>query len=973
MSLFPKAIERIIDKFPRKVSPKMLLREAIAVMGKEENIDPIAIDLQYPLQPTFQRSSYFVVLENEKLLGLLTPQDVVQWLAQGLDLENTRVEKVLTRSPITVLPSQLTDLVSLGQFFQQHSFPYLPIVDEQERCLGVISEYHLHQQIPPELLTLTPAFSERSSKLEPLRDFNQAPFCQLTLINSQNYLNTIVSNISEGILILSQHGEIVFANRAASEMFNLPTEQLIGVDLGIPINTDKLFEMEILRRNGEIGIGEVQVVPVIWDQQSRYLISLRDITARTEANNELWQSQERYRMLTEVVPNLVWLTDDEGNIAEINQRTQQYLGQSLIEIREKGWFHAIHPDDLPLAKESALRAEALKEAYSLEYRLRRADGVYRWHLVQVLPIWDELEQTTRWLGSCTDIEDLKQTESLLQQKAEQESLIKNITQRIRESLDLKAILNTTVEEVRRVLQADRVVVYQVFPGGTGAIIAESVAEGWLPILNVTLPLDIFPEQNYEPYAKGRIFALDNRDDTAIIDCLADFLKEIQVKAELVVPIIQKDQLWGLIVAHQCSSPRHWQELEINILRQIALQLAIAIQQSELYEQLQHELQRRRMIEAERQKLDLVVENSSEFMAVADLNGQLVFLNRAGQYLIGLEDPNLIRRISILDFFQSQERSLIQDEVLPRIFRKGQWEGELHLTHFQTGQTIPVLCNAFLIKDPKTEQPTHIAGVIRDITRIKQAEREIIKALEKEKELNDLRSRFITMASHEFRTPLSIINSSAGIMSTYHERLSEEKKQQHLQRIQDSVQHMTALLDDVLMMSRAEAEKIAFNPQPLNLIAFCQDLVTELQLNSHEHAIIFNLQNTVHDSSHEPRSLIVELDPKLLRQIFINLLSNAIKYSPKGGNIAFNLKINENHLIFEVKDQGIGIPTDDLTQLFTAFHRATNTGNIQGTGLGLAIVKRCVDLHQGIIDVESNLGQGTVFTVTLPRTYPTGCD
>ncbi|MEB3309311.1 MAG: PAS domain S-box protein [Snowella sp.] len=968
MSLVPKAIERIIDKFPRKISRNTLLRDAIAIMGKEENTEFPPTLAPSPDTPPLPPFSYLVVLENEKFWGLLTSQDVVRWVTQGIDLDKTRLHEVLTRSTTILPPSQLTDLVNLLQFFQQHSLQYLPIVDQSEGCVGVISGQSLYQNIAPELLYCAAKTSDTTTNLDLLPVPNDCASIELTLQTNQNYLDTIVSNISEGILILSQDGEIIFANRAAGEMFSLPTEQLVGVNLGIPINSEKLFEMEILRRNGEVGIGEVQVVPVVWDQRSRYLISLRDITARTEANNELWQSQERYRSLTEVVPNLVWLTDDEGEIAEINQRAQQYLGQSLIEIRKKGWFQAIHSDDLNLAKESALRGEALKEAYSLECRLRRADGVYRWHLVQVLPIGDELGQTTRWLGSCTDIEDLKQTESLLQQKAEQESLIKNITQRIRESLDLKAILNTTVEEVRQVLQVDRVVVYQVFTGGTGAIIAESVVEGWLQILNRALPSDIFPEQNYSPYAKGRIFVLEDRDDGQIIECLANFLREIQVKAELVVPIVQKDQLWGLIVAHQCSRTRHWQESEINILRQIALQLAIAIQQSELYEQLQHELQQRKTIEAERQKLDLVVENSSEFMAVADLNGQLVFLNRAGQYLIGLEDPNLLSSLTMLDFFDPQERSLIQEEILPRIFRKGQWEGELHLKHFQTGQTIPVLCNAFLIKDPKTEQPTHIAGVIRDITRIKQAEQEIRNALEKEKELNDLRSRFITMASHEFRTPLSIINSSAGIMSTYHERLSEEKKRQHLQRIQDSVQHMTTLLDDVLMMSRAEAEKIAFNPQPLNVIAFCRDLVTELQLSSNEHTITFHLQNATQDSSQETRSLIVNLDPKLLRQIFTNLLNNAIKYSPNGGNITFNLQLEADNLIFEIQDQGIGIPTEDLQQLFTAFHRATNTGNIQGTGLGLAIVKRCVDLHQGIIEVDSHLDQGTVFTLTLPRTY-----
>ena len=451
-----------------------------------------------------------------------------------------------------------------------------------------------------------------------------------------------------------------------------------------------------------------------------------------------------------------------------------------------------------------------------------------------------------------------------------------------------------------------------------------------------------------------------------MECLAEFLETIQVQAKLVVPIIQKEKLWGLIIAHQCSSPRQWQEEEINIFRQIAVQLAIAIQQSELYEQLQTELKQRKQIEAERQKLDLVVENSSEFIGIATLSGEITFINRAGQKLVGIESTTNIQQLTILDFFRLEDRPFFQNEVLRLVFQEGQWEGEFNLWHFETQQLIPVLCNAFLIKNPKTGEPTHIASVIRDITHIKQAEQDILNALEKEKELGDLRSRFISMASHEFRTPLSIISSSTGIMENYYQRLSEEKKQQHFKRIQSSIKHMIELLDDVLTMSKAEAEKIAFNPQFLDIFAFCQDLIAELQLSSSEHTIIFTILETQEINSQD--SLFLEFDPKLMRQILTNLLTNAIKYSPSGSNIDFSLKMEERELIFEIKDKGIGIPVDDLNKLFTTFHRATNTGNIQGTGLGLAIVKKCVDLHQGKIEVHSILNEGSTFTLRLPKVF-----
>jgi PAS domain S-box-containing protein len=957
MNLLSTQVESIIDKVPLQIAREAGLREAIALIAQNSS-----------------QSHYVVVVEENRLAGILTEQDVVQWIAKGIDLDSATVNDVLKSSAIAIGLSQaqnlLKNLPQLIQFFQKYQIRYLPVLDNEDKFFGIISRESLDLWFHARNLVL-----EQSAQVPIITDLitprdrgalkleeSEFLFCGLSL-------DTIMKNVSEGIVILSKSGEIIFANVAAGQMFNLPAEQLIGVSLGIPISLNDIFEMEIIRRNGEIGVGEVQVSQFIWECQSCYFVSLRDITARKRADNQLWQSQQRYRILAETVPNLIWLTDSNGTITEVNQRTQQYFGKSLEEIQTYGWLPLIHPDDRAIVEESIFTADLLYQPYSLEYRLQRLDGIYRWHLAQVLPlcdIWDELRESTMWLGSCTDIEDLKQTEVLLQQKADQEDLIKKITQRIRESLDLKEVLNTTVEEVRRFLGADRVLIYQVFPGGTGAAIAESVGEDWIKVLDIVFPSEVFPEENYERYAQGRIFALNDRKDGPILECLAEFLETIQVKAKLVVPIIQKEKLWGLIIAHQCSSPRQWQEREINIFQQIAVQLAIAIQQSELYEQLQAELRQRKQIEVERQKLDLVVENSSEFIGIATLSGEITFINRAGQKLVGIESTTNIQQLIILDFFRLEDRPFIQNEVLRLVFQEGQWEGEFNLWHFETRQLIPVLCNAFLIKNPKTGEPTHIASVIRDITHIKQAEQDILNALEKEKELGDLRSRFISMASHEFRTPLSIISSSTGIMENYYQRLSEEKKQQHFKRIQSSIKHMTELLDDVLTMSKAEAEKMAFNPQSLDILDFCRDLIAELQLSSSKHTIIFTIPETQEINSQDP--LIVEFDPKLLRQILTNLLTNAIKYSPPESNIDLNLKVEGLELIFEVKDHGIGIPVDDLNKLFTTFHRATNTGNIQGTGLGLAIVKKCVDLHQGEIEVHSILNEGSTFTLRLPKVF-----
>ncbi|NEO31077.1 MAG: PAS domain S-box protein [Symploca sp. SIO3C6] len=254
---------------------------------------------------------------------------------------------------------------------------------------------------------------------------------------------------------------------------------------------------------------------------------------------------------------------------------------------------------------------------------------------------------------------------------------------------------------------------------------------------------------------------------------------------------------------------------------------------------------------------------------------------------------------------------------------------------------------------------------------KQAEGEIRKALVREKELTELKSRFITMTSHEFRTPLTTIQSSAELIEHYSYKWTEEKKLTHLYRIQSSVKYMTKLLNDVLIIGRAEAGKLKLNPLPLDLERFCGDLVEELQFNdTNQHQLIFKIEGLDQQDSEVIEYSLAPtkqpcLDEKILRQILENLLGNAIKYSPRGSTVELTLSYRKNNLVFKIIDRGIGIPKVDLPLLFESFHRANNVGTIAGTGLGLAIVKKCLDIHKGQIEVESEVGFGTTFTITLP--------
>ena len=260
-----------------------------------------------------------------------------------------------------------------------------------------------------------------------------------------------------------------------------------------------------------------------------------------------------------------------------------------------------------------------------------------------------------------------------------------------------------------------------------------------------------------------------------------------------------------------------------------------------------------------------------------------------------------------------------------------------------------------------EQNSRLQQEIRDRKQTEELLRileiELREALAQEKELGELKSRIISTISHEYRTPLTTIASSAEILQMYRHKLDEAKQLKHFDRIQASIKHMTDLVSDVLFLSRADFEKLEFQPESIDLISFFNEVVEELQVG------IGNAHHLTFTSVGE--CIYFDGDAKLLRQILTNLISNAIKYSPNGGPVSIRLTCQDNQVIFQVSDQGIGIPPEDQENLFESFTRARNVGTIAGTGLGLSIVKKCVDLHDGQIAVESQVGVGTTFTVSLP--------
>ncbi|HEY9667223.1 MAG TPA: PAS domain S-box protein, partial [Coleofasciculaceae cyanobacterium] len=350
-----------------------------------------------------------------------------------------------------------------------------------------------------------------------------------------------------------------------------------------------------------------------------------------------------------------------------------------------------------------------------------------------------------------------------------------------------------------------------------------------------------------------------------------------------------------------------------------------------------------------------------FLVTPDLS-KMLYISPAYEKVWGRTTTSLYEQPkSWLDSIHPEDRDRIIAALTQHLQNYQDFDEEYRIVR-PDGFVRWVWVRAFHVLSGAGNETERIAGIAEDVTERKLAEVEILNALSKEKELGDLKSRFISITSHEFRTPLTTIVSTAELLEYYNWTKEEQVEQLHL--IQDAVQHLLQLLDDLLFIGTAEAGQVRFNPEPLDLKEFCQGLVAEIQQGM---GLKPNPKGIEHKLTFASRGVnfFACIDKKLLRQLLSNLLFNAIKYSPAGGLIQFELTCQDDKAIFHIQDQGIGIPREDLPRLFEFFYRAKNVGAIAGTGLGLAIVKTCVDLHRGDITVQSEVGVGTQFTVSLP--------
>jgi len=399
---------------------------------------------------------------------------------------------------------------------------------------------------------------------------------------------------------------------------------------------------------------------------------------------------------------------------------------------------------------------------------------------------------------------------------------------------------------------------------------------------------------------------------------------------------------------------------------------------------------------EMEMLDALFKHAAEGIIICGKDGIINKLNPTAEMQFGYEKDELIsKNIDILvpnRFINghAEKRSAYAKDPHPREMGNGlelfakrkdgsEFPVEISLSPFTTSEGMYIMCFVIDITERK-KKDDELTKVNEEIKRLNielekrveerthdlelaneelaQSKHEILNTLEKEQNLNELKSRFITTASHEFRTPLATILSSVSLIAKYELTEENDKRKKHISRIKSSVNNLTEILNDFLSLGKLEEGAITNNPVSFRLDEFSKELIEELKTTAKTDQIIEYIA--------EKADVIVKIDKQLLKNILINLLSNAIKYSGEGKKIEFKTHLDKGELIISILDHGIGIPDEDQQYLFQRFFRAKNAGNIDGTGLGLNIVKKYVELMDGKISLKSKLYEGTKVIVKIPN-------
>jgi PAS domain S-box-containing protein len=823
------------------------------------------------------------------------------------------------------------------------------------------------------------------------RDITLRKQAEAAARRSEQLLVSIADNVSEALYRTGPNHELIFANRAylwlsgydsLAEMQQVPRERLYAT----PSDRQRLLELlqrdgafrnqeiEYIRRDGRHWWGLTNSVALRDPQTGAVLYhvgSVADITERkhaadeiqklnaslerriTERTVELTASEARLRTLVEHAPEAIVVFDgDTGRFISGNGPACRLYGVDAAGLTQLTPAEA-SPEFQPDGKRSDQLAREKMDA-----ALAGGTPVFEWihrdrSSGRLIPTEVRLvrlpaEGKNLLRASITDNTERQRREKIQHATFE-------ISEAVHTTDDLPSLYARLHAIIKTLMPAENF--YIALLNETGDMfgfpyLVDQYDRSTAP-LRLDQGLTGYVFRQGRPLLAGPHNSVSSSGRLGVIEENGERIEAIFFAPQaavvwLGVPLTTRGRTFGVVALQDYENPQAYGEAEKRLLMFVAGQAALAIERK-LAEQALRESEEkfRALFEASRQ--GVMLHDDHQYLEVNPAAVRILGYDAAAQ-LVGRHP----RDTSPSKQPNGESTDVMSRRHIEACMANG-YERFDWLATRADGTT--VLLDVILTRIEWRGRQI-IQAVIDDISDRKRAEEELLRSLAREKELGQMKTNFVSMVSHEFRTPLGIIQSSTEILADYLDKLDPDDRREQLRSIVKNTRRMADLMEEVLVLGRLDAGRMDFRPAPMDLPAFCERTVDEVMAAS-ENRCPIELSCTAASGEFTG-------DERLLRHIFTNLLSNAVKYSEAGSLVSFSVEPQGPDMMFLVRDRGLGIPEADLPRLFNAFQRGRNVAHVPGTGLGLIVVKRCAELHGGTIKIESTVGRGTTAVVRIPQ-------
>lgn len=690
------------------------------------------------------------------------------------------------------------------------------------------------------------------------------------------------------------------------------------------------------------------------------------------------------------------LEEGDFRYVALNPTHEQWLGISSEDLRGKKPEDILSPVDAARVRQHYSDCVRFGKTISYEQCLQ-FQGVTTWWSTTLTPMRDANSKIYRIIGTSSNITPAKQVEPAKRMQAEREKLLAAITQRISESEDLEIILQPTVTEIRQSLNCDRVLIYHIQPDNSGIIIAESTVTTGVKLLGKNFCDPGFSTQYQNRQRKGCVQIIEDIYAAGLDPCEIEFWSAWQVRANLVVPILLQQNLWGLLIIQHCHQPYTWQEIEIDLLKQLATQIGIAVQQTLLYQQIQH-LQSQ--IESQTQQHQTQLQQSQNFQTLVRHITEQIRDNRQESQVLQIATQELAKLLELENCYielysdrctqvsiayDSKNTVSIDKELLKKIADFPDiYQQLVQKKHLQFVKIVPgwhpqllvvtqlacpifddqgILGNLWLIRPTQEmfdefeislvqQVASECAIAIRQGQLYERAQAQVRELEQRER----LKNEFLRTLSQELRTPITSISLAAQTLEsvlTPEGILDIEIVPQLLQILHNECGRESQLINDLLKLTYLETQ-----PDPPTLITI--DLQTWLPPIVESFREVSSCQRQELNLKIQPEIPLLETDITDLEQIVTELLNHICKYTCAGASINMSVHLTGDILELSITSTGLEIPSNDLSLIFQPFYHIAKKDpwKHRGTGLELALVQKMVKNLGGLIDVKSAGGQTT---------------